>query len=455
MQEIVAAGVPSLAAAAIEDGRLVWLHAEGWADVEAGARATPDTIYRIGSVSKAITATAVMLAVESNAIDLEQPLCVRPMIAPRQRCGAITLADAINMTGGMPQAVSYPGIAPNGPVLTDDQFIDRYSFSITGASPHYAYSNMGPALAARAVEQALREPFPAYERRVLLAPLGMSSTYWAMRDAPSAARAVSYNRHRRQFEHSYETLPHAGAGMVSSARDLSSFALAHLGNMSAVLDETELQTLHTPATQGFYGFGWGRISHREWTLLVSDGEVNGGQAIIIIAPSRRAGAVVLSNAANDDINELALTLIDVAAPGAAAAFAQGVEHIENRLAQVAPSEVFAGAWSLRGQLYADGRRLHLTISADDSRTLDIRLGTQRLRPTLIDPANGYTRWSLACPSALPTCTPDAEAILELTATPRGVAGAITITSLHGASPYGLHADCNTLSCSGWRGRPQH
>lgn len=444
MQEIVAAAeAPSIAAAAIQGGRVTWLHADGLADVEAGIRATPDTIYRIGSVSKSITATAIMLAAGSGAVDLSRQVCVPTMMVRRRRCSGIALADALNMSAGMPQAVFYPGIADDRSLQTAETFLSHYAFSVTGVGESYDYSNMGPALAARAVEHTVGESFPSYARRILLTPLGMAATFYAMRAAPPSMRAASYNRRLRRFDHEYETEPSIAAGMVSSLRDLTSFALLHIGSSgAALLSPEQLETLHTPATAGFYAFGWGRISHGARTLLISDGQVNGGQAIIVVEPTRGIGAIVLANVASNRVNELALMILEEIGPGASDTFEQGAAEIETRIARRAPRMPEGAEWSRRGRLYVNGRSLRISLTTLGGQ-LEVRLnGAPAIQGTNIDAENGYLRWSLPCHADLPACTTDdAEATLSLTRVASGrLAGMITITSLQGQFPYGLQLE---------------
>jgi len=65
---------PSLAAAVLRDGELVWEKAVGAADVEAGVEATPDTQYRVGSITKTFTAAAIMQLRDAGKLDLEDTL---------------------------------------------------------------------------------------------------------------------------------------------------------------------------------------------------------------------------------------------------------------------------------------------------------------------------------------------------------------------------------------------
>src|SRR5947209_18738477 len=65
---------PSLAAAVLRDGALIWEKAVGAADVEAKVEATPDTQYRVGSITKTFTAAAIMQLRDAGKLDLEDPL---------------------------------------------------------------------------------------------------------------------------------------------------------------------------------------------------------------------------------------------------------------------------------------------------------------------------------------------------------------------------------------------
>src|SRR5215470_5210574 len=73
-QEVLAHGVPGLALAVAVDGKIVWSDGFGYADLEARVPARPTTKFRIGSVSKPITAAGLMLLVEAGKLDLDAPV---------------------------------------------------------------------------------------------------------------------------------------------------------------------------------------------------------------------------------------------------------------------------------------------------------------------------------------------------------------------------------------------
>ncbi len=438
MRGIIAAGdAPSLSAAAVADGKIIWAHAEGFADSEAKIAATPDTIYRIGSVSKSISATALGLADQDGLISLESRLCVPVMLSPELSCTGITMADAINMAATMPQSVYYPGIAPDGPAIAPDSLVAQFGFSVSGADRDtYAYSNLGPAWAADALTEKTGQGFNTFLTDRLLAPARMTATFAAMRDAPQALRAASYNRKMERFASDYEALPFAAAGMVSSARDLAIFSLLHLGAEPGLVDHNLLATLHTPATGGFYGYGWGRIVHEGRTFLISDGQVNGGEAIIILEPERGTAAIVLSNSGAGQVARIALLIMETLEPGAASAFEAGVQEIEARLTPPSAAENPVPQ-PLIGTIRVAGAYRRITLAMRSDGALGIGIGESALRAQPADADGPYAHWTMPCPVLLPACTANADAELFLRADELGTSGYISVTSIHGQFAYGV------------------
>jgi CubicO group peptidase (beta-lactamase class C family) len=94
MNDIATGKVPSVSIAVAHNGEVVWAEAFGWADKENGIRAAPNTMYRLASISKPITATAVMRLVDAGLVDLDAPL--------EEYLGGITL----RYYAGTPEAVT-------------------------------------------------------------------------------------------------------------------------------------------------------------------------------------------------------------------------------------------------------------------------------------------------------------------------------------------------------------
>ncbi|MCC8431281.1 beta-lactamase family protein [Reyranella aquatilis] len=182
--------VPGLAAGIVQQGRLVHATALGLADREAGRPVATGTAFRIASMTKNMTALAILSLRDRGQLQLDAPLAQYvPQFAavkPATRDSApVTVRHLITHTAGF---------------VTDDPWGDR----VLGMSPAeldeviatghlfarppglaFEYSNLGYALLGRVLTNVSGEPYQAYMRRTFLEPLGMAHTTF---DAPAAAR---------------------------------------------------------------------------------------------------------------------------------------------------------------------------------------------------------------------------------------------------------------------------
>jgi CubicO group peptidase (beta-lactamase class C family) len=182
--------IPGLAAGIVQGGRLVHVTALGLADREAGRAVGAETVFRIASMTKNMTALAILSLRDAGRLQLDAPLAQYvPQFAavkPATRDSApVTLRHLLTHTAGF---------------VTDDPWGDR----VLGMSPAeldrviatghlfarppglaFEYSNLGYALLGRVLTNVGGEPYQDYMRRTFLEPLGMARTTF---DAPAAAR---------------------------------------------------------------------------------------------------------------------------------------------------------------------------------------------------------------------------------------------------------------------------
>ena len=186
-------GTVGLSVAVVEDQQTVWAEGFGWADRDEGRPATAGTVYRVGSISKLFTATAVMQLEEEGRFDLDQPLRLwLPDLELRSRwpeAPAVTPRSLLTHHSGLP-GNRLKGLVVDEPPPPD--FIRR-RFSRLPAElgetwlnqpPQkvWAYSNLGYALLGCLVERASGEPFVPYVDRRILEPLGMRRSSFVVRD---------------------------------------------------------------------------------------------------------------------------------------------------------------------------------------------------------------------------------------------------------------------------------
>ncbi|WP_198671504.1 serine hydrolase [Desertihabitans aurantiacus] len=251
------AGVAGAGVGVVHDGEVLISRGYGWADTgNGGGEPVPvdpaRTLFRPGSVSKVVTATAVVQLVEQGQLDLDAD--VRGYLdfdLPLPR-GAVSLRHLLTHTAGFEERIA-------GLIALDGAPVDlRRAVSTDPPEQVYApgtvpaYSNYGNALAGYVVERVSGVRFEDHLRAAVLEPAGMTSSSFAQPLPPDLAGRVSLgypdaSAPAAPFEHVGE--PPAGA-LSATVDDMSAFMLAQLGRPvtgEPLLGPEALELMHTPA----------------------------------------------------------------------------------------------------------------------------------------------------------------------------------------------------------------
>jgi len=293
--------IPGFAIAVAVDGKLVWSEAFGYTDLEAKRRTTPATQFRIGSVSKSLTADAVAQLFESGKLDLDTPV-QRYVPSFPDKGAPITTRELGGHLGGIRH---YKGdeftLNQRFPTVTAGLAVFQNDPLIAPPGARFSYSSYGFNLISAVVEGASGEQFLAYMSRHVFKPLGMTSTAPDKNDSLISNRTRFYDRTEGgQFvssamvDNSYKW---AGGGFLSTAEDLVRFGSAHL--QPGYLKGATLELLFTPqhTTSGEatpYGIGWfvgsDTLGHR--TVYHGGGSVGGTTMFGVDRDSRVVIALV-------------------------------------------------------------------------------------------------------------------------------------------------------------------
>lgn len=331
--------VPGLAIGVVEGERVLWTRGYGRADLASGTPVTPATPFRLGSVSKVFTATAVMQLRDQGKLALDDPI-VRHLPwfrveSPYAGAPPITVRHLLTHTSGLPREGAFP-------YWTTHRFPSRAElhaalagqrvFSPPGAA--YRYSNLGVALLGEIVEAASGASYAGFLAERLFAPLGMERSTAAPGADQIAELARGYQRRRpaepRREMAYYDTGVFAPmGGVVSTVDDLTHFLALHLaadaGGAAAAsgarilaaptLAEMQRAQFVYPSFAGGRGLGFA-VSRREGRTYVGHGGwIGGHRAALELDPARRLGVVVLTNAddaAPGPIAQRALALVGAA-----------------------------------------------------------------------------------------------------------------------------------------------
>lgn len=314
--QVAADDVGGVSAAVARGSDVVWARAFGWADRDRRIPAGVGSIYRVGSISKTVTAVVMMRAVERGYIDLDQPLSeVFPATArfPGAMAGAPapTVRQFASHTSGLVREPDWD-IAAAGPIgIWEERVVASIPLSRFQNAPgaEYSYSNIGYGTLGLAVARAAGRPFMEFVEEDVFEPLGMSSSTFVIGPELAPRLTVGYvNRGDGDPDPEQPTREHAGrgykvpnGGVYSTVGDLARFMGALQGRASPAIlsDESvaEMSRVHTPEDPD-NGYGLGlmvRTTGGGARLVGHSGSVAGYNAYMLFEPESGLGVVLLRN----------------------------------------------------------------------------------------------------------------------------------------------------------------
>jgi serine beta-lactamase-like protein LACTB, mitochondrial len=326
---MAASQAPGVAVAVVMNGEEVWSEGFGMADLENNVPATPQTLFRLASISKPITATAAMQLWEQGKLDIEAPIQKYCPAFP-QKESPIGTRQLMAHLGGIRHYKTDPAqdLETNNTKHFDDPIAGGMQFFANEPLLHkpgtkFQYSTQGFTLVGCAVEGASGKKYVDYVHDNIFLPAGMKSTVWDDRFAIVPHRTRFYSKSKSgtiqnsEFLDSSYKIP--GGGWLSSADDMARFEIAILGDKLVKRSTREVMwtpqkgTVPDVAEEGHNGYalGWGTGD----SLGVPDVGHGGGQqgtsTFIMLAPQQRVGIVVLINLDGADSSGLATDLMKI------------------------------------------------------------------------------------------------------------------------------------------------
>src|SRR5215469_9134171 len=327
--------LPAVSIALIDDQQVVWAQGFGYADPDKKIPASPETVYRIGSVSKLFTDIGVMQLVERGELDLDAPIqTFLPEFRPHNPFHKdITLRQLMSHRAGLlrePPVGNY--FDPTELSLAAMVHSLNETTLVYPPESHTKYSNAGVATVGYVLEKHSGQPFASYLKNAVLEPMGLRSSAFQPEPQLMArlAKAYMWSYDGLQFQAPTFELGMAPAGcMYSTVLDLGRFlsVLFNQGQGSAgrVLQAGTLEKMWTPqfAKPGRKsGFGLGfYVSQLDGHRVVEHGGAIYGFATQAAGlPDDKLGAVAVStmdssNAVTSHVTEVALRLMLAAKQG--------------------------------------------------------------------------------------------------------------------------------------------
>lgn len=305
---------PGLAVGVVHDQSLVWAKGYGLADLQRDIPVTPNTIFRIGSISKVFTAVAILQLRDTGRLRLDDPVTMYlPWFSVRRQAPAgppITIWQLLTHTSGLP--ADAPGVVWDTFTIPSRQEIigsvpDVETLFATGT--RYSYSNLGYLILGEIVAAVSDQSFTEYVESQILDPLDMSSTDLEP-DPDMPGLAVGYGpnipgaaREARPFADTKSYTP-AGDG-ASSVKDMAVLASLLLRDQALAGPEVisistlrEMQRVHWLLPDWQSGRGLGLLVRRvdQQVRVGHLGDSWGFIAAFAVAPVEKLGVICLSNA---------------------------------------------------------------------------------------------------------------------------------------------------------------
>jgi CubicO group peptidase (beta-lactamase class C family) len=292
--------IPSISAAAIGNGEIVWQEALGFADVDGLREARPDTQYRVGSITKTFTAAAVLQLRDAGELDLEDPLSDHVPAAAHGPTLRRLLTHLSGLQREMPgyvwETLEFPDRAGLVAGLADAEQVLR-----PGARWHY--SNLAFALLGEVVARRSGLEYEDYVRERLLAPLGLErTTFEQTQPAANAYLVEPYADAVRPEQNVIKGAFAAAGSLWSTTGDLCRWGTFLVEGSEGVLArETveEMRRFQSMADLEQWKLGWGLgvalMREGDRIFVGHGGAMPGFLAGLAVSPEERSGAVVLVN----------------------------------------------------------------------------------------------------------------------------------------------------------------
>ena len=319
--------IAGLSIALVDDRKIIWQQGFGYADLKNKIKATPETVYRAGSISKLFNGMAVMKLVEAGKMDLDRPLVTYlPQFKIKSRFGntdGITPRTILTHHSGLPRDWIDGMWAKQPKPFT--QLVHAIKDEYVAYPPNtvMSYSNLGVTLLGHAVQNVSGMAYAQYLHQSLLEPMGMKHSRFAT-GLSGISAAKSYMNGNEVFEYPLGYIP--AGGLNTTATDLARLAMlvnnrGKLHNRQILLPESleamlTVQNAQIPLDLGNpMGLAWfinNKVLAQKEPVYSHGGGVIAHRTMFMVAPESKLGVVVLANTGSANPREIAQKLLQMA-----------------------------------------------------------------------------------------------------------------------------------------------
>lgn len=289
----------------------------GKADLELDVPNTPESVFRLGSLTKQFTAAAILQLQEQGLLDINDT--VDRYLPGYPHGDEVTIHQLLNHTSGIPDYEFLESRMVYRNAVSLDALMAKFSdlpFDYTPGS-QFKYSSSGYVILTAIIEKVSGQSYADYLAEHIFQPLGMEATRYDNADTVLPGRASGYTwdgdaYHNAEF---FDMSNAAGAGgLVSTVGDM--YKWDHALYTDAVLSAAAREAYFAPSVRMEEGmssaYGWQIMDTPEHTLAVHGGEINGFLTFVIRDPTTQLYVIVLSNVENQAAVDVAQGLAAIA-----------------------------------------------------------------------------------------------------------------------------------------------
>lgn len=299
-------GIPGLALAVVEGGKITFMKGYGKAD-QTGRPITPQTPFLLASVSKPLTAAAIMQLAEAGKVELDAPVqryLPEFRVADPVASGQITVRHLLLHTSGIPTTAC--------DTRTDADTLAEYVTELqtvkldSPVGTRHSYCSGNYNILGHIIETVSGRSFGEYMQEHIFVPLHMKNSFTSEAEAQSEGMAQGYQwlfGLTVPTHHRYNTSQLPSGYIISSAEDMSHFLVSQLNDGhyagANLLSPDSISAMQSPGIQrgndGEYGFGWVISPVGDVPSIWHDGVNVNFHSMILMQPEQRRGTVILVN----------------------------------------------------------------------------------------------------------------------------------------------------------------
>ena len=297
--------IPGLSLAVIKDGKIIKAEGYGLANVELKIPATPETVYKIGSVSKQFIATGIMLLVQEGQLRVEDPI-EKYLEGTPPAWKDITIRHLLTHTSGLVREA--PGFQPFKVQSDADVIKTAYPLPLRFTpGEKWEYCNVGYFALAEIIRKVSGRPWSDYLNEKVFKPSGMNTTRPTNTQDRLPNRALGYTGDDNGRPADDWTALRPSGAFLSTVLDLAKWDA--MLNSDRVLTGSTRRQMWTPVTLNDgkshpYGFGWELASLKDRKQVQHGGSMPGFRSQFVRFVDDRLTIIVLTNAEDVDRDEI-------------------------------------------------------------------------------------------------------------------------------------------------------